>query len=242
MTAFKVQVHESAQAAGVAAGVEAAGIIAAAIARHGRARVIFASAPSQEAFLRTLTTEPGLDWSRVRAFHMDEYIGLPDGAPQSFARWLAERIPGRVEPIVPGDDPAAEIRRYTGLLTAEPLDLACLGIGVNGHLAFNEPGHCRFDDPATVRLTELDERSRIQQVDDGCFADLTDVPHSALTLTIPALMSAARLVTTVPGPQKADAVARTLNDPIGPVCPATALRDHPAVTLHLDPASAAKVR
>ena len=241
MTAFRVRVHESDEAAGRAAAVEAAEIIGAAIARHGRARVVFASAPSQAVFLRNLTTEPGLDWSRVRAFHMDEYIGLPDGAPQSFARWLAERIPGRVEPIVPGDDPAAEIRRYTELLTAEPIDLACLGIGVNGHLAFNEPGQCRFDDPATVRLTELDERSRVQQVDDGCFARLTDVPHSALTLTIPALMSAARLVTTVPGARKAEAVALTLNAPVGPGCPATALREHPDVTLHLDPASAARV-
>jgi glucosamine-6-phosphate deaminase len=235
----RVRVHESDAAAGLAAGAEAAGIISAAIERQGRARVVFASAPSQELFLRALTAEPGLDWTRVRAFHMDEYIGLPDGAPQSFARWLAERIPGRVEPIVPGADPEAEIGRYTGLLAAGPIDLVCLGIGVNGHIAFNEPGRCRFDDPESVRLTELDERSRVQQVDDGCFADLADVPHAALTLTIPALTAAARLVATVPGPRKADAVTRTLTGPVGPGCPATALRGHPGVTLHLDPASAA---
>ena len=134
-----VRVHDSDEAAGVAAGVEAAGIIRTEIARQGRARVVFASAPSQEMFLRTLTTEPDLDWKLVRAFHMDSYIGLPDGAPQSFARWLTERLPARLEPIVPGDDPEAEARRYAALLTAEPIDLVCLGIGVNGHLAFNEP-------------------------------------------------------------------------------------------------------
>lgn len=240
--ALRVVVHADADAAAAASATEAADALRSAIHDRGQARVLFASAPSQESTLRRLVIEPELDWSRVQAFHIDEYIGLPADAPQSFGRWIAERLspigPGRLERIQPAADPSAEARRYAELLATAPIDLACLGVGVNGHLAFNEPGQCHLDDPETVRVVRLHHQSRRQQVDDRCFDRLDDVPHEALTLTLPALLGADRIVAVVPGAHKAAAVAAALQSPIGPGCPASALRTHPAATLHLDDGAA----
>jgi glucosamine-6-phosphate deaminase len=202
-------------------------------------RMIFAAAPSQEAMLEALLAEPGIDWRRVTAFHMDEYIGLAAGAPQRFSSWLGQRLFGRlpfaaVHPILPEPDPRAAAARYAALLEEEPIDIVCLGIGVNGHLAFNDPPAADFADPLDVKIVELDDICRRQQVDDGCFATLASVPERAITLTIPRLLRAERLFCVVPGARKREAVGRTLHGPITPLCPASVLRRHPNCILYLD--------
>ena len=209
-------------------------------------RVIFASAPSQEATLRHLATRRGIEWSRVTAFHMDEYLGLAPEAPQRFGNWLRAALLDRVRVgtaylIDPGDDPQATVDRYSTLLTAAPIDIVCLGIGVNGHLAFNDPP-ADLADPALVKVVTLDEVSRLQQVDDGCFATLAEVPAEAVTLTIPALLSAAELFCMVPGAQKKRAVTDALYGPIDGSVPASALRTHPQCTVYVDKESAPDAR
>jgi glucosamine-6-phosphate deaminase len=206
-------------------------------------RIVFAAAPSQTEMLDALVAEEGIDWRRVSAFHMDEYIGLPKTAPQRFGVWLGQHVFGRlpfgaVHLLEPDPDPEACARDYAARLAEAPLDVVCLGIGVNGHLAFNDPPVADFDDPLDVKIVELDDVCRQQQVDDGCFAAFDAVPTHAVTLTIPRLLRADRLFCVVPGPAKRDAVRRTLNDPVGPACPATALRGHRDCTLYLDRESA----
>lgn len=237
-----VSVHPDAVSAGAGAAARAVEAITAAIAERGRARVIFASAPSQDTMLTALMADPAVDWSRVQAFQMDEYIGLPDGHPQRFAGWLSSKFDPavRFERMTPDADPAAEVARYTGLLTAEPIDVTCLGIGMNGHIAFNEPGSA-FDDPAPVRVIDLDETSRRQQVTEGLFPSFDDVPAQAVTVTIPALIAARTLVTTVLGEHKAEAVRAALEGPVSTDCPASILRSHPQVTVHLDAEAAAQL-
>jgi len=208
------------------------------------AAIVLASAPSQNEFLAELSTAPDIDWNRVTAFHLDEYIGLSPTAPQAFAQFLRERLFHRIEPkqfhALNGQarDIDAECRRYEGLLKATPLDIACLGIGENGHLAFNDPPVADFADPRGVKVVELDAASREQQVADGCFAALADVPTHALSMTIPAILSARAIFCMVPGPRKAEAVRRTLHDPVTTACPATVLRQHAAATLFVDRDSA----
>ncbi len=221
-------------------GEAAARDIAAAIRRRletAPVRMIFASAPSQEATLRVLAGEPGIDWRRVTAFHMDEYIGLDPGAPQRFGTWLREafldRVPIGTAHLIDPDAPEA----YAALLAAAPIDIVCLGIGVNGHLAFNDPP-ADLRDPEPVRVVSLDEVSRTQQVDDGCFATLDEVPHQAVTLTVPALLSAGELFCMVPGARKRAAVTAALRGPIGGELPASALRTHPRCTVYVDEESA----
>lgn len=212
------------------------------IADHGAARIIFAAAPSQSDILAALCEQPGVDWTRVTAFHMDEYIGLPPAAPQRFGNWLSEaifnRLPfGTVHIMRPDDGPEAAALDYARLLNAAPIDICILGIGVNGHLAFNDPP-ADLHDPATVKIVDLDATCRQQQVDDGLFPTLAEVPARAITITVPALLRADRLYCCVPGPMKRNAVRHALSDPIGPDCPATALRLHPHCALYLDRDSA----
>jgi glucosamine-6-phosphate deaminase len=230
-------------------GRAAASDIAAALIRRldtrPEVRMIFASAPSQEATLRSLAGHPGIDWPRVTAFHMDEYLGLAPAAPQRFGTWLREvlldRVPiGTAHLIEPGGDPQATVEEYAGLLAAMPIDLVCMGIGVNGHLAFNDPP-ADLDDPALVKIVELDEVSRRQQVDDGCFAHLSEVPRQAITLTVPALLSAAEIFCMVPGARKRAAVTAALHGPIDGRLPASALRTHPRCTIYVDEKSAPDV-
>jgi glucosamine-6-phosphate deaminase len=205
-----------------------------------RARVIFAAAASQAEMLDALARERDISWDRVEAFHLDEYVGLEQGDPRSFGRWLDDHIwsivyPGRVELIDGGNpDPAAESRRYGGLLDDGGIDLGLIGIGENGHLAFNDPHVADFDDPETVKPVEIDATSRRQQVRDGAFAALEDVPRLALTVTMSAILRARSLSVVVPGAQKAEAVSRTLEGPIETACPASALRRHPDAVLFVD--------
>lgn len=213
--------------------------IGSAIATRGEARVIFACAPSQDEFLAALATLP-IDWGHVVAFHMDEYVGLPHTHPASFRRYLRERLlahiaaPLAIHFIHAEAPPDREGARYAALLAEKPIDLVCLGIGENGHLAFNDPPVADFNDPARVKLVALDEKCREQQVHDRCFATLEMVPTHALTLTIPALMSAREISGVVPGPRKASAVCDALLGPIATDCPASILRTHPRVKIHID--------
>ncbi|MCO5985947.1 6-phosphogluconolactonase [Actinoallomurus spadix] len=223
---------------GRAAARDIAAAIITRLAARPEVRMIFAAAPSQEATLRALAEHPGVDWTRVTAFHMDEYLSLDTGAPQRFGAWLRraffDRVPlGAVHLI----DPDAPPEAYARLLTAAPIDITCLGIGVNGHLAFNDPP-ADLADPVPVKVVELDEVCRRQQVDDGCFAVLDQVPRRAITLTVPALLAADEVFCMVPGARKRDAVTAALRGPIGGHLPASALRTHPRCVVYVDEESA----
>ena len=207
--------------------------------------IILGSAPSQLELYAALLTS-GLDFGRIHAFHMDEYLGLAPDAPQGFGNYLKEHLfqhaGFRSVHYINGqtDNPAAECARYAALLEAYPPDVIFEGIGENGHLAFNDPGVADFHDPARVKISNMDEVCRAQQVHDGCFASLEEVPRQAVTLTIPQLTPPeATPVITVPGPTKAQAVYHTLCGPITEACPASILRRHPHATLVLDRAAAA---
>jgi glucosamine-6-phosphate deaminase len=242
-----VEVYPDRQSLGVAAGRAVARRMRQELAAHDRIAMMFAAAPSQNEFLATLAEESDLDWGRVIAFHMDEYIGLPAGAPQSFGHFLRERLFDRVKPgqvhFLDGNapDPEAEARRYAELMSNQLLDFACVGIGENGHLAFNDPPIADFADPFAVKIVEMDEISRLQQVHDGAFARVEEMPRRALTVTVPPLFGARIVSATVPGPTKVTAVRDTLRGPIATSCPASILRRHPDATLYLDRDSAALV-
>lgn len=235
-----VEVHPSREAMGRAAGRWAVQALQRAIAHEGQARVLFAAAPSQNELLAALAASEEIDWRRVTAFHLDEYVGLPAGAPQHFAQFLKERLFDRLPfgavHLLDGNarSLAAECQRYASLLTEGAIHLACVGIGENGHLAFNDPPYADFADPVLVKVVELDPTSRRQQVHDGCFASLDAVPHRAITLTIPAILRAQAIACVVPGPSKTEAVRRTLWGPVDPSCPASVLRRHPRARLFLD--------
>jgi len=247
-----VEIHPDRAALGRAAGLAVAAHLRALLAKQDGARVIFACAPSQDEFLAALiaasrSPERGFDWSRVTAFHMDDYVGFAADHPQSFRRYLRTRLldhvaVGAFHPLPAERAPAEACAAYAALLAAAPIDLICLGIGENGHLAFNDPPVADFEDPARVKVVALDEACRRQQVNDGCFPTLPDVPTHALTLTLPVFRDAHRLSVHVPGPRKAAAVRATLRDPRSTACPATLLRDHPDATLYVDEAAAAELR
>ncbi|WP_306120144.1 MULTISPECIES: 6-phosphogluconolactonase [unclassified Roseitalea] len=244
--ALRVEIHPGAAALGAAAAGAIAGHMREILAQAGRLRMTVAAAPSQGAMFTALLAEPGIDWTRVTLFHMDEFIGLPADAPQRFARWLDrhlfDHLPGAtVHRIVPEPDPDAEARRYAALLAQAPIDIVCLGIGVNGHIAFNDPPVADFDDPLDVKRVELDQVCRLQQIDDQGFATLDDVPTHALTLTIPQMMRARTLFCVVPGAHKANAVAAALTGPISTACPASILRRHDNCTVYLDTEAARNV-
>jgi glucosamine-6-phosphate deaminase len=223
-------------------GKEAASDIAAELRSRLRTqpnlRMIFAAAPSQRAMLQALVEEPEIDWHRITAFHMDEYIGLPEDAPQRFGMWLRDAIFDRVpfanfHLIEPGTDLEETCRSYAKKLMEAPIDMVLLGIGANGHLAFNDPP-ADLDDPLAVKVVTLDDVCRQQQVDEKCFATLDEVPQKAISLTVPMLLRGDRLFCCVPGSNKRAAVRRMLHDPISGACPATALRNHPRCTVYLD--------
>ena len=241
---LNVYVYDDRQSMGMAAASVIAAEIRQAIQERGKANVIFASAPSQNEFLANLVEAPDIDWSRVIAFHLDEYLGMDDRAPQSFRRFLIDRLVSKV-PIVEfhglrGDAPdaAQEANRYAELLRANPPDLAVLGIGENGHLAFIDPPFCDFNDPQAVKVVELDEVCRNQQVNDGAFTSLDEVPRNALSLTIPTLMARPKLFAIAPGPAKRQAIKNTVEGPISTQCPASILRTHRDAHLFIDQVSA----
>jgi glucosamine-6-phosphate deaminase len=199
-----------------------------------------ASQAAAETLRAALTANSGIDWSRVTVFHMDEYVGLDETHPASFRAYQKAHFLSRVAPAVfhgirgEAPDLQAEIERYTALFNEKPIDLVCMGIGENGHIAFNDPPVADFNDSATIKLVELDAECRQQQVNDGCFATLDSVPKHALSLSCPALMSARAVVCTVPNERKAAAVAATLTGPISTACPASILRTHTNARLYLD--------
>ena len=236
---LKVRVYADRRAMGAAAGTDAAAKLRELLAAKRAVRMIFAAAPSQNEALDALAAAPGIDWSRLTAFHMDEYIGLAEDAPQRFSRYLRQRLFDRVRPgavhLIDSPKAAAdECRRYADLLRAAPIDIVCLGIGENGHIAFNDPPVADFADPRVIKPVELDADCRQQQVNDGCFPSFAAVPTHALTLTIPTLMSGAHLFCAVPGPTKRRAVERTLTGEISTECPSTVLRRHAGCTLYVD--------
>ena len=248
-TAPRVEILPDRLALGWAAAENVGAILERTLRAQPQARVVFACAPSQDEFLAALLVlAPGrVDWSRVTVFHMDEYVGIAATHPASFRHYLRAHLLQQITPrafhAIGGDapDPVTECRRYAALLDAAPIDLICLGIGENGHIAFNDPPVANFTDPVSVKVVALDLACRQQQVNDGCFPALDAVPKHALSLTIPVFRRAQALSVVVPGPRKAAAVRATLRDPIAPACPATILRTHPAATLFLDRASAAQL-
>jgi glucosamine-6-phosphate deaminase len=236
---IKVNVFADRAQMGAAAARTTADIIGHLLASQPVVNMIFAAAPSQNEFLAALSEQP-IEWSRINAFHMDEYIGLNEDAPQSFARYLKEHLfdktPFRSIHFLHGDveDLDAECRRYAALLKQLPPDIVCMGIGENSHLAFNDPPVADFNDRETVKVVILDADCRQQQVNDGCFPSLAVVPEKALTLTIPALLQGRYIICVVPGPRKANAVYHTLNSPISEQYPSTILRQHRGVEMFLD--------
>ena len=247
---LRVVVFEDRVAAGRAAGAFTADAIKKCIRDAGKARVIFAAAPSQNETLDALVAAPGVDWTRVVGFHMDEYLGLAPEHPAAFRHYLREHLFNRVDippsalHLIPGEQAERPLRTcldYETLLLAEPPDIVCAGIGENGHLAFNDPPVADFRDPVKIKVVRLDPACRLQQVHDGCFPHLDDVPTHAYTLTMPALLSAPVLSVVVPGPRKADAVRAALHGPIDESCPASALRRHSGAVLWLDRESAREV-
>ncbi|WP_165229363.1 glucosamine-6-phosphate deaminase [Aquisphaera insulae] len=240
---LQVIVHEDRAQAGRAAAIEVGRAIRRRQDEAGRVNIIFAAAPSQDAFLAGLVAAKDLDWSRVFGFHMDEYLGLQADHRASFRRYLQEhlfRLVGLDESrlrLIAGertDRPLRTCLEYEQVLLDEPTDIVCAGIGENGHLAFNDPPVADFLDPVLVKAVRLDAACRTQQVHDGGFRQIEDVPTHALTLTIPALLRAPVLSVVVTGPRKADAVLNTLRGPIAETCPASILRRHKGATLHLD--------
>ena len=241
---LRVQVFDDPDALGAAVASDAADVIRAAIRARGRANVMFASGNSQLTFLDRLAATDGVNWSLVTGFHMDEYIGLPADHPAGFGRYMRDNVIGQLHPdefhVIQGTDvdPAAECIRYGALLKSHPLDLCCLGIGENGHLAFNDPPVADFDDPVDVKEVELDDACRRQQVGEGHFADVDAVPTHALTVTIPALLRAGRVFAIVPEARKAEPVRQALDGPIDTACPASILQGQAHATLYLDRDSA----
>lgn len=210
------------------------------IERQGSAAAIMATGNSQIQFLEKLVALGGVDWSKVTLFHMDEYLGITADHSASFRKYMRERVERRVKPKVfhyltgDADLPLDECARYTALLKAQPIDLCCLGIGENGHLAFNDPHVANFEDPYWVKLVRLDDACKLQQVNEGHFPSLEATPAYAYTLTIPALLSAKKVICVAPEQRKAKAVKATLQGPVSTACPASALRKTPQAMLFLD--------
>ena len=242
--AATVRVHPDPAAMARAAADEAAAVMRAAVAARGVAHAMFATGNSQLAFVEALVHQTeDVPWAETVVFHMDEYVGVGPDHPAGFQRWIRERI---VEPAQPRaayyveglGDADVECARYTGLLRSHPLDLCCLGIGENGHLAFNDPPVADFADPLDVKVVALETACRLQQVHEGHFAALEAVPSHAITVTIPALLRAGRVLAVVPEARKATPVRAALTGPVTPSCPASALRTVAHATIHLEPESA----
>jgi glucosamine-6-phosphate deaminase len=236
---LKVKIYESREGMGEAAAGMVAEKINELFAGQEIVNIIFAAAPSQNEFLEHLTGE-SIEWQRINAFHMDEYIGLEAAAPQGFGNFLRDRIFDKV-PFNQvfylnggADNVEEECKRYEEVLKQYPADIVCMGIGENGHVAFNDPPVADFNDERLVKIVKLDEASRMQQVHDGCFAALEEVPQFAITLTIPALMQAKYTFCMVPGYFKAEAVYNTLTRKIEHQFPSTILRTHERAVLFLD--------
>lgn len=242
---LQVRVYQDRPSMGMAAAHTVARWMRAVIADKGAVNMMFAAAPSQQEFLAALASIDDLDWSKVVATHMDEYVDLPSDAPQGFGSFLSRHLwdlvkPGTIHKLdISTTQPQAECQRYAAILKGNPVDILCAGIGENGHMAFNDPHVADFDDPLMVKVVDLDLQCRQQQVNDGCFAAIEQVPTHAMTVTMSALMSAPQLCCVVPGPTKAQAVKTTIVGAIDEQCPATAMRRHPQAVMFVDRDAAA---
>ena len=240
-----VNIYETRDEMGKAAGADIKAKILELLSKKETINMIFAAAPSQNEVLASLAADPEIPWNCVNAFHMDEYIGLSADAPQGFGNFLKNAIFGRapfksVNYIdISAPDAEKECERYAALLAANPTDIVVMGIGENGHIAFNDPPVADFADKKMVKPVQLDEVCRNQQVNDGCFATLNDVPKTAITLTVPTLFAGDHLFCIVPAKTKANAVRATIDGEIGEHCPATILRRHASAILYLDGDSSA---
>jgi glucosamine-6-phosphate deaminase len=248
MPALNIEIFDSKMDLGAAAARKAAAGLRAALARQDSARLILATGASQFEMLDNLVRQPGIDWSRVTCFHLDEYCGLPESHPASFRRYLKERFVSRVPGLgafqfVKGDaaDLPAELNRLAGLILAAPVDVACVGIGENGHLAFNDPpADFEIDDPYLV--VSLDEACRRQQLGEGWFPSLEAVPDRAISMSIRQIMRSRQIVCTVPDARKARAVAACLGGLVSPAVPASILQTHPDCFFFLDREAAAGLK
>lgn len=251
---LEVRVHPDQASLGQDAAERAAAVLREVVATKGSARAMFATGNSQFAFVDALTSfhsgdgDDDVPWHAIDIFHMDEYVGAGPDHPAGFQRWIRERITERVHPrsanylngLAGLDDPEGECARYADLISPG-LDLVCLGVGENGHLAFNDPGVADFEDPLDVKVVTLDEACRRQQVGEGHFRDLDAVPAQAMTVTVPALLRASVVLAIVPEGRKARAVHDALTDPVSTRCPASILRTRDNATLFLDLDSSAEL-
>lgn len=241
-----VKIFQTREEMGVDAAEYAAKIINKAICEKGVANVVFAAAPSQNDLLRELLKQD-IDWSKVRAFHQDEYIGIDDKEPAGFGNFLNRAIFDKVNfkekhyLLCEADYAEEKCNEYTKLLKEYPIDIIFLGIGENGHLAFNDPAVADFNDPKIVKIVKLDDVCRQQQVNDGCFKSLDDVPKQAMTLTMSFIMSVPHAICVVPTVRKADAVYNALLGSVTTACPASILREHKDAVLYLDKDSASQI-
>ncbi len=233
-------VYKSKEEMGVAAGDTAAGAIRRAIADKNQANIILATGASQFEMLAHLTGADGIDWSKVTMFHLDEYIGLGPDHPASFRKYLRERFVEKVDSLraahfVNGDadDPVAECGRLGNLIRAHPIDVACVGIGENGHLAFNDPP-ADFETEEPYLVVDLDDRCRQQQFGEGWFDSFESVPSQAISMSVQQILKSRRIIVTVPDERKAEAVRNALEGPVTPRCPASILRRHDNCTIFLD--------
>ncbi|HSB62396.1 MAG TPA: glucosamine-6-phosphate deaminase [Vicinamibacteria bacterium] len=244
---MEVRVFETKAELGRAAAADAADVLRRVLAERGRAHAIAATGASQFEFLDALTAAPGIDWPRVVFFHLDEYVGLPESHPASFRRYLKERIAARVRPgafhFIEGDapDPEAEARRVGAILRGCPIDVAFVGIGENGHLAFNDPP-ADFETEEPYLVVTLDEACRRQQLGEGWFAGLEDVPRRAISMSVRQILRSDRVLCVVPDERKARAVRDCLEEEPSPLRPASILRTHARTTLYLDRASASLLK
>jgi glucosamine-6-phosphate deaminase len=244
---LKIEVHETRAAAGAAAAEAAADALRELGQRRASIGVIFATGASQLQTLRALTEIPNLPWDRVRGFHMDEYISISADHAASFRRYLRQNLPQQAQMEsfweVDGSapDPAQACHDYAETLRSADPQLCLLGIGENGHLAFNDPAYADFNDPLDMTIVRLDDVCRKQQAAEGWFKSVDEVPELAMTLTIPTLLRVPKLIVSVPGSRKAKIMKRTLNEVISTACPATILRTHPDATVYLDKESAAEL-
>lgn len=238
---LKVKVFETRKEMGEASASDFASCVKELLMTKDSIRVIFAAAPSQNEFLESAVSDKTIDFSRIDAFHMDEYVGLAPEASQAFGRFLRERIFSlrrfkSVTYLAPIDprNPKKTCDEYAKKLNEAPIDIVCMGIGENGHIAFNDPAFAKFNDPESVKVVDLDDICRMQQVHDGCFKSFDEVPKQALTLTVSMLMKARYHFCMVPAPTKAQAVKRMLTGEISEECPCTILRTQPGSILYLD--------
>ncbi len=243
---MNVKVYQDEASAGVASAQLVANELKSVIEKKGEANLILATGASQFAFIEALK-KLDVDWSKITVFHLDEYKDLPESHPASFRKYLKERILNDVKPrdvyYIDGDaeDINKELARYEKLLETHPTDVACIGIGENGHIAFNDPGVADFNDSKLIKVVQLDDACRKQQLGEGWFPTFNDVPEEALSLTIPAIMKSKVISCMVPDERKAEAVYNTVNMDISTDCPATILRNHPNTVLFLDQGSASKL-